>query len=164
MRKKNLFLLLLILTSLRAQTARPLPWQEYNFKADGFAIAAPVSPHITDAQAPDIRIYRWTPSAAVVFVIHIGVVPDCLDNVTRIKNSAKNRPDGGSMKDISLAGVPGVEGESMQVSGGRKSFERLYCAGKKAYDLTATYPANQPRSPVIDRMFSSFRFLNSNSQ
>jgi len=97
-------------------------------------------------------------------VIHSGNRPHCLQVVESFK---LQRGDSkgivpGSTKDISLSGIPGVEYEWREGTS-RKTFTRLYCAKEKAYHLAIAYPANQPRPEMTDRLFSSFRLLNTAS-
>jgi hypothetical protein len=165
-----LFLLLLVsVCASLAQRNKPSPWKEYAYPKDGFAITAPTSPGIhADPQSSDVQIYRWELAPNVVFVIHSGIRPNCTQVLLKLKDSAqKNQSQAfiaGSLKDISLSGYSGLEYESI-AGATRRAFERLYCTKEgKSYALTVAYPRDQPKPDTANRMFSSFRLLETSSR
>jgi hypothetical protein len=166
---RNCLLLLLVLVcGAWAQKARQSLWKEYVYPEDRFAIRAPASPRIyPDPQAPDVRIYHWDLAPLVVFTIHSGVRPNCLDVLATFKSSPAKSKYGekipGSMKDISLSGYKGLQYEMVLVTG-RRAFERLYCAKEKSYSLTLAFPGSQTKSAEADLMFSSFRLVETGSR
>lgn len=150
-----------------AQKNKESQWKEYTYVRDSFAIRAPGSPRIyPDPQASDVQIYRWELASQVIFTIHSGVRPNCLDVLAKMKNEPPKNQFGenvpGSMKDISLNGHKGLEYEAILVTG-RRAFERLYCAKERSYSVTVAFPGNQTKPIEADRMFSSFRLLESGS-
>jgi hypothetical protein len=163
--KSCLVLLLILACGAPAQKSTGTQWKEYVYPDGGFAVTAPASPRIyPDPEASDVRTYHWDLTPSITFVIHSGNRPHCLQVVESFK---LQRGDSkgivpGSTKDISLSGIPGVEYEWREGTS-RKTFTRLYCAKEKAYHLAIAYPANQPRPEMTDRLFSSFRLLNTAS-
>jgi hypothetical protein len=165
--KSCLLLLLVLVCGALAQKSAGTQWKEYAYPDAGFAVTEPVGPRIyPDPKAPDVRVYHWDLAPNILFVIHSGNRPNCLQVVENFK-AALQRGDSkdivpGSMKDISLSGNPGVEYEWREGTA-RRTLSRLYCAKEKAYDLTVAYPASQAKPIMADRVFSSFRLLNAGS-
>jgi hypothetical protein len=111
-----LLLLLVLACGALAQKSTAPQWKEYAYPDAGFAVTAPVSPRVyPDPKAPDVRIYRWELAPNVLFVIHSGNRPNCLQVVEKLKAALQSGETKGlvpgSMKDISLNGNPGVEYE-----------------------------------------------------
>ena len=165
--RNYLLLLWVLVCGALAQKTTQAQWKEYAYPDGGFAVTAPASPRIyPDPEASDVRVYHWDLTPTIIFVIHSGNRPHCLQVVENFK-AALQKGDTknivpGSMKDISLSGNPGVEYEWREGTS-RKTLSRLYCAKEKAYHLTIAYPASQPRPEMTDRLFSSFRLLNAGS-
>lgn len=151
-----------------AQKTKQAQWKEYIYPEDKFAISALASPGIyPDPQASDVQIYRWELAPQVIFTIHTGIRPNCLNVLATLKSSPPKSRFGenvpGSMKDISLNGYKGLEYET-HLTTGRRAFERLYCTTQKSYSVTVAFPGNQTRPLEADRMFSSFRIINPSSR
>jgi hypothetical protein len=166
MQRKNcsIFVIFLLAGILPAQQPSPQQWKEYTFPADNFGIVAPSSPRTyPDPKAEAVRIYHWDLDPGVVLTLRTGVRPGCRDTLKRIKDSKeKDRPKAfvpGSIKDVSQNELPGLESESHYPS--YWLAERVYCGKNKAYSLSLSYPVNQFRPKIVDRMFNSFRLLNS---
>lgn len=163
-----LLLLLVLGCGALAQKSKESQWKEYTYAEDNFAIRAPASPGISpDPQALDVQIYRWALAPEVLFTIHSGARPNCLDVLATLKSSPLKSKFGetipGSMKDISLNGYKGLQYEMVLLTG-RRAFERLYCTKEKSYSLTVAFPGNRTKPIEADRMFSSFRLLEPGSQ
>jgi len=161
-------LLLVLVCGALAQKTRQSPWKDYAYPEDRFAIRAPASPSIyLDPLAPNVQIYHWDLAPLVVFTIHSGVRPNCLDVLATLKSSPLKSKYGeqipGSMEDISLNGYKGLQYEIVLTTG-RRAFERLYCTKEKSYSLTVAFPGNQTKSAEADLMFSSFRILETGSR
>jgi hypothetical protein len=158
-----LLLLLVLACGALAQKKAGPQWKEYTYVEDNFAIRAPASPGIyPDPQASDVQIYRWALAPGVIFTVHSGVRPNCLNVLATFKSASLKSKYGetipGSIKDISLNGYKGLEYEMVLVTG-RRAFERLYCTKEKSYSVTVAYPGKQSKPVEADRMFSSFRLL-----
>jgi hypothetical protein len=166
MNLRSLLLLLLVMISgLFAQKNQSPQWKEYTYQEDGFAIHAPAPPGIyPDPHAADVQIYHWDLAPNVIFTIHSGTRPNCTNVLVSLKNSPQRNQYGedvpGSRKDISISGNPGFEYATV-LKTGRKAFERLYCTKGKSFSLTVAYPGDQAKPVAADKMFSSFRLLNS---
>jgi hypothetical protein len=159
----SVFIILPLACMLPAQQPTPQQWKEYKFPADNFAIVASSSPRTyPDSNAEAVRIYHWDLGPGTVLNLRAGVRPGCRDTLKRIQDSnGKDRPKTfvqGSIKDVSQEGLPGLEAESHYP--GYWLAERIYCGKDKAYALSLTYPPNQSRPKIVDRMFNSFRLLN----
>jgi hypothetical protein len=153
----------LVACMLQAQPQAPLQWKEYIFPADNFAITTPSSPRIyPDPQRDEVRIYHWNLGPGIVLTLRAGIRPDCVDSLKRVKDyTEKDRPKAfvpGSIKDVSQSGLPGLESESHFPN--HWLAERAYCDKEKAYSLSLSYPVNQSRPKMTDRIFNSFRLLN----
>lgn len=162
--KRCLLLLPALVCAALAQKSTSPQWKEYAYPDGGFTVTAPASPRIyPDPEASDVRVYHWDLTPSITFVIHSGNRPHCLQVVENFKAASKKGDTkniaSGPMKDISLGGIPGVEYEWREGTA-RKILVRLYCAKEKAYHLAIAYPASQTRPEMADRLFSSFRLLN----
>ncbi len=127
--------------------------RQYSYPANGLSISAPAAPDIhPDAQAPDVTIYRWQLAPDVIVVIHVGNRPDCSAVLSQMKSAARSA--GMEPRVVVLNGKEGVETDTSR--SGQRTLERVYCAGEKAYGITAKWPQQRPIPTTVTKMFESF--------
>ena len=166
MKRKGLSIAAVCLISCMLQAQKPAPpeWKEYSFPADNFAVTAPFSPRTyPDSQRDGVRIYHWDLGPGIILTLRAGLSMTCHDTLKKFKETINKDPRKtdvpGSLKDFSKQGLEGLEHESHYQ--GTWVAERIYCSKERGYALTLGYPENQPRPKTADRIFNSFRLLNS---
>jgi hypothetical protein len=137
-------------------------WREYVYAEDGFAITLPEDPHPhPDASLPDMTIYTVVvpPHGNLSLrVFHQDL--DCAGTLAQIRDGAlksKGAADPASVKDVSIAGHPGVE---YQYSGSLwAAWDRYYCVNGWYYIFSTGWPKTEARPSAATRIVSSFRLL-----
>ena len=139
-------------------------------REDGFAITFPYAPrpHKDLGRAQDVNMYTVSLERGASFTLRAANRRmDCTESFKTLKN-AYHGPGwsivAGSMKDITLAGYPGLEYESTSESQHKRFFERYYCVNERFYALTSGSPTNESRPASVDRILSSFRLLKPTSR
>src|SRR5206468_1067351 len=101
---------------------------------------------------PDVTVYRWQLAPDVVLVIHVGDRPDCSAVLSQMKATVKTK--GIEPRLLTLDRNEGVETDTSR--SGQRTLERVYCAGEKAYAITAQWPQQRPTPAIVTNMFESF--------
>ena len=163
MRMKQLCVLLLVAGQVSAYGQEAWHWKEYVYGRDGFAVNLPQapSPH-TDPNLPSATVYTIHLSSDSA--LSIRTLPDprpCTDTLGQLKNGALGGKEPGvdsaSVKEISVAGYPGVEYSTSRPDW--NTYERYVCADGSYYIFTARWPSGKARPVVIDRIVGSLRLL-----
>jgi hypothetical protein len=87
---------------------------------------------------------------------------DCDTTLADLWDKAQNNADGrepvvrGSLKQVSLAGLQGLEYETVQA--GESVLHRFHCGNKLFYIFSAGYKGKRPTD--VDRIINSFQVVN----
>jgi hypothetical protein len=155
------------LTVLTFCQSEKMSWKEYVYETDGFALTVPSepTPH-PDAIFPETTDYSVTPHGAywgiTLRVMHQN--RDCSATLGELKtgaNNGKGGTDPSSVRDISIAGHPGVEYRSKieWAKPPQVSLERYYCVNGRFYIFTLEWESARQLPPEGMRIMDSFHLL-----
>lgn len=157
------FLLFFIAQAVPAQ--KPQQWREYVFPGDGFAITLPSAPSAhNDNGDRHINVYSVRMGTTVFTLRAVSRAMDCEAGLAEMWDDAdrKNRPEPviqGSLKQVSPAGMKGLEYET-ELGSGERSLHRFQCAdSRKFYIFSFGYRGKQ-RPPEVARIVNSFHLVN----
>lgn len=144
-------------------------WRAYIYPDDGFGITlpAPATPH-DDAGDNHIHVYtvpiptapQGTGSMLSLRVVHR--LMDCDTALAGLWDKAQSNGDArepvvaGSLKQVSLDGLQGLEYETT-VEGGERVLHRFQCGNKLFYIFSAGYREKRPAE--LDRIINSFQVV-----
>jgi hypothetical protein len=142
-------------------------WKEYAFPEDGFAITLPEAPHPhPDAALPEMTVYTVSLPPNSKFSLRVSHQDrDCAATLSELRDGAlkgKSGIDPKSVKDVSVAGHPGLEYQ-YKLGSDRFSADRFYCVNGRFYTFSTSWPSAQPLPQAGTRIVSSFRLLNADS-
>ena len=151
--------------ALPAQKQKQAQWREYVFaEEDGFAITlpSPPNPH-NDNGDRHIKVYSVRLGTTVFTLRAVSRAMDCETGLAEMWDDA-NRKDRrepvipGTLKQVSLAGMQGLEYET-DLGSGQRSLHRFHCAdSRKFYIFNAGYQGKQ-RPAELMRIINSFRLV-----
>ena len=158
-----------ILVAIAALTAsaqqHKQQWKAYIFPDDGFGItlAAPVAPH-DDAGDRHIHVYSVPLGDGSIFSLRVvHRLMDCETTLADLWDKAQSNSDQGapvvegSLKQVSLGGLEGLQYETSTQAGGRV-LHRFQCGNKLFYIFSAGYKGKPPAD--LDRIINSFQVVN----
>jgi len=140
-------------------------WKAYIFPDDGFGItlAAPVTPH-DDAGDRHIHVYSVPLGDGSIFSLRVvHRLMDCETTLADLWDKAQSNSDQGapvvegSLKQVSLGGLEGLQYETSTQAGGRV-LHRFQCGNKLFYIFSAGYKGRPPAD--LDRIINSFQVVN----
>jgi hypothetical protein len=157
-----------ILISILVYTAPAQPakqhWRAYVFPDDGFSITlpAPVTPR-NDGGDRHIHLYTVRLEGGTIFNLRaVHKLMDCETTLADLWDKADNNKDPkepvvrGSLKEVSLAGLKGLEYETGQQAA--RSLHRFHCGNKIFYVISVGYKGKRPAE--INRIINSFQVVN----
>ena len=139
-------------------------WRSYVYPDDGFAITLPTQP-IPKNDGGDRHIHVYTIRLADGSVFSVRAVKrlmDCETTLADLWDKADGNKDPqepvirGSLKQVSLAGLQGLEYETGQP--GAHNLHRFHCGNKIFYIISAGYKGKRPAD--VDRIINSFQVVN----
>jgi hypothetical protein len=140
-------------------------WRAYLYPDDGFGITlpAPATPH-DDGGDPHIHVYTVALGNGSIFSLRVvHRLMDCDTALADLWDKAQNNRDQhepvveGSLKQVSLDGLQGLEYETGSQSGER-ILHRFHCGNKLFYIFSAGYKGKRPAD--LDRIINSFQVVN----
>jgi hypothetical protein len=140
-------------------------WRVYVYPQDGFAITLPYAPRPHyDAGDRHINVYTVTMGKTVVSLRAISRLMDCETGLADLWDKADSNKDPkepvvrGSLKQVSLAGMKGLQYET-ELGSGERSLHRFHCADEhKFYIFSVGYAGKQP-PPEVARIINSFHLV-----
>ena len=143
-------------------------WKPYLYPDDGFGITlpAPVTPH-DDAGDPHIHVFTVPLGDGSVFSLRVvHRLMDCDTTLADLWDKAQSNTNGnsdqhesviaGSLKQVSLAGLQGLEYETA-AQGGERILHRFHCGNKLFYIFSAGYKGRRPAD--LERIINSFQVV-----
>jgi hypothetical protein len=147
-----------------AQKQQSQQWRELVYPQDGFAITLPYAPKpYYDQGDRHISVYSVQMGKTVVTLRAISRLMDCETALAdqweeADKKNAKEPLVKGSLKQISPAGMKGLEYET-EIGSGERSLHRFQCADEhRFYIFRAGYTGKQ-RPADVDRIIKSFHLV-----
>jgi hypothetical protein len=139
-------------------------WRAYVYPDDGFGITlpAPTTPH-NDGGDRHIHVYTVRLESGTIFSLRaVHKLMDCETTLADLWDKAESNNDPrepvvrGSLKQVSLAGLQGLEYETTQA--GERNLHRFQCGNKLFYIFSAGYKGKRPVD--LDRVINSFQVVN----
>jgi len=152
-----------------ANSARAEPWDEYSYSSDGFVISAPFAPALskadfgTPANPLPSRILTWKfPDGAVVLVTatdYSGTdsVDASLNSVAQGEVQSLKNGRIVSQKSLVQQGVNGIE--CVMEGDDYHARTRIFRQGNRIWNIYVLSSTGKPIYDQTDRLFASFRFL-----
>lgn len=153
----------LLVFSASAQQAKQ-QWRAYVFPDDGFGITlpAPTTPH-NDGGDRHIHVYTVRLQDGTIFNLRaVHRLMDCDTTLADLWDKAQNNGDPkepvvrGSLKQVSLAGLQGLEYETGESS--ERNLHRFHCGNKIFYIFSVGYKGKRPAD--VNRIINSFQVVN----
>jgi hypothetical protein len=149
-----------------AQKQHQQQWNEYVYPQDGFAITLPSTPNPhNDNGDRHINVYSVRMGTTVFTLRAVSRAMDCEAGLAEMWDNADSKDRRGepviqgTLKQVSLAGMKGLEYET-DLGSGQRSLHRYHCAdSRKFYIFNVGYQGKQ-RSPEVDRIIKSFHLVN----
>ena len=164
---KRLFaatIIALLVYTAPAQQQKKQQWRSYVFPDDGFGLSlpAPTTPH-NDGGDRHIHVYTVRLADGTIFNLRaVHRLMDCDTTLADLWDKAQKNADPkepvvkGSLKQVSLAGLQGLEYETGQ--SGERSLHRFHCGNKLFYIISAGYKGKRPAD--VNRIIESFQVVN----
>jgi hypothetical protein len=139
-------------------------WRAYVYPDDGFAITLPAqtTPH-NDGGDKHIHVYTVRLQGGTIFNLRaVHRLMDCETTLADLWDKADNNKDPhepvirGSLKEVSLAGLRGLEYETGQSA--ERSLHRFHCGDKIFYIFSAGYKGKRPAD--VNKIINSFQVVN----
>ena len=139
-------------------------WRAYVYPDDGFAITlpAPATPH-DDGGDRHIHVYTVRLAGGTIFNLRaVHRLMDCETTLADLWDKADSNKDPkesvirGSLKQVSLSGLSGLEYETGQ--GSERNLHRFQCGNKIFYIFSAGYKGKRPAD--VSRIIGSFQAVN----
>jgi hypothetical protein len=148
-----------------AQKQQQIQWREYVYPQDGFAITLPSTPkpHYDDGDR-HINVYTVSMGKTVVSLRAISRLMDCEEGLANQWDKADSNKDPrepvvrGSLKQVSLAGMKGLEYET-ELGSGERSLHRFHCADEHKFYIFNVGYAGKQRPPEVARIINSFHLV-----
>lgn len=140
-------------------------WKAYVYPDDGFGITlpAPATPH-DDAGDPHIHVYTVPLGTGGMFSLRVvHRLMDCDTALADLWDKAQSKSDprepvvAGSLKQVSLDGLQGLEYET-STQAGERILHRFHCGNKLFYIFSAGYKGKRPAD--LERIINSFQVVN----
>ena len=148
-----------------APVQQPRPqWIAYVYPDDGFAITLPAqtTPH-NDGGDRHIHVYTVRLEGGTIFNLRaVHRLMDCETTLADLWDKAQNQKDPrepvvrGSLKEVSLAGLRGLEYETGQSD--ERSLHRFHCGNRIFYIFSVGYKGKRPAD--VTRIINSFQVVN----
>jgi hypothetical protein len=143
-----------------------MQWREYVYPQDGFAITLPSAPNPHyDGGDRHINVYTVSMGKTVVSLRAISRLMDCETALSEMWDKAENTRNPnepvikGSLKQISPAGMKGLEYET-EMGSGERSLHRFQCADEHKFYIFNVGYAGKQRPAEVDRIIKSFHVVN----
>jgi hypothetical protein len=150
----------------QAQKQQQSQWREYVYPQDGFAITLPSAPNPHyDGGDRHINVYTVAMGKTVVSLRAISRLMDCETALSEMWDKAENTRNPnepvikGSLKQISPAGMKGMEYET-EMGSGQRSLHRFQCADEHKFYIFNVGYAGKQRPTEVDRIIKSFHVVN----
>jgi hypothetical protein len=150
----------------QAQKQQQSQWREYVYPQDGFAITLPSAPNPHyDGGDRHINVYTVAMGKTVVSLRAISRLMDCETALSEMWDKAENTRNPnepvikGSLKQISPAGMKGLEYET-EMGSGQRSLHRFQCADEHKFYIFNVGYAGKQRPAEVDRIIKSFHVVN----
>jgi hypothetical protein len=150
----------------QAQKPQQSQWREYVYPQDGFAITLPSAPNPHyDGGDRHINVYTVAMGKTVVSLRAISRLMDCETALSEMWDKAENTRNPnepvikGSLKQISPAGMKGLEYET-EMGSGQRSLHRFQCADEHKFYIFNVGYAGKQRPTEVDRIIKSFHVVN----
>lgn len=141
-------------------------WREYVYPQDGFAITLPSAPNPhNDAGDRHINVYTVSMGKTVVSLRAISRLMDCETALAELWDKAESNKDPrepvvrGTLKQVSLAGMKGLEYET-ELGSGERSLHRFHCADEHKFYIFSVGYAGKQRPSEVARIINSFHLVN----
>jgi len=139
-------------------------WKAYVYPDDGFRLLLPSQPSIQNDGGDDhIHVYSIRLAGGAVFSLRaVRRLTDCETTLADLWDKAESDKDPGqpvvrgSLKQVSLSGLKGLEYETTQAS--ERNLHRFHCGNKIFYIFSAGYKGKRPAD--LDRIINSFQTVN----
>lgn len=163
---KKLFAWIFVSIAILAAAAQQQKtrWKAYLYPDDGFGITlpSPTTPH-DDAGDAHIHVYTVRLENGSVFSLRVvHRLMDCETTLADLWDKAQGKSDQrepvveGSLKQVSLGGLQGLEYETTAPTGER-ILHRFHCGNKLFYIFSAGYKGKRPAD--LDRIINSFQVV-----
>ncbi|MCU1218846.1 MAG: hypothetical protein JWN42_43 [Candidatus Angelobacter sp.] len=147
------------------QKQQQMQWREYVYPQDGFAISWPSAPtpHY-DGGDRHINVYTVAMGKTVVSLRAISRLMDCETALSEMWDKAEGGKNSnepiikGSLKQVSPAGMKGLEYET-EMGSGQRSLHRFQCADEHRFYIFNVGYAGKQRPPEADRIIKSFHVV-----
>jgi hypothetical protein len=150
----------------QAQKQQQSQWREYVYPQDGFAITLPSAPNPHyDGGDRHINVYTVAMGKTVISLRAISRLMDCETALSEMWDKAENTRNPnepvikGSLKQISPAGMKGLEYET-EMGSGQRSLHRFQCADEHKFYIFNVGYAGKQRPTEVDRIIKSFHVVN----
>lgn len=164
---KKLFAGIFVSIAVLTASAQPQKqqWKAYVYPDDGFGITlpAPVTPH-DDVGDNHIHVYSVRLENGSIFSLRVvHRLMDCDTTLAGLWDKAQSNSDPrepvvqGSLKQVSLDGLQGLEYETIPQAGER-ALHRFHCGNKLFYIFSAGYKGKRPAD--VERIINSFQVVN----
>lgn len=141
-------------------------WREYVYPQDGFAIKLPYAPNPhNDNGDRHINVYTVQMGKTVVSLRAISRLMDCETALADQWDKAESNKDPrepvvkGSLKQVSLAGMRGLEYQT-ELGSGQRSLHRFHCMDEHRFYIFNIGYAGKQRPAEVDRIIQSFHLVN----
>jgi hypothetical protein len=152
-------------TSKQSAANKQPQWREYVYPQDGFAITLPYAPRPHyDAGDRHINVYTVTMGKTVVSLRAISRLMDCETGLADLWDKADSNKDPkepvvrGSLKQVSLAGMKGLQYET-ELGSGERSLHRFHCADEHKFYIFSVGYAGKQAPPEVARIINSFHLV-----
>ena len=140
-------------------------WREFVYPQDGFAITLPYAPRPHyDAGDRHINVYTVTLGKTVVSLRAVSRLMDCETGLAELWDKADSNKDSrepvvqGSLKQVSLAGMKGLQYET-DLGSGERSLHRFHCADEHKFYIFSVGYAGKQQPPEVARIINSFHLV-----
>jgi hypothetical protein len=139
-------------------------WRAYVYPDDGFAITLPAQtiPR-NDGGDRHIHVYTVRLESGTIFNLRaVHRLMDCETTLADLWDKAESTKDAaepvvrGSLKEVSLAGLRGLEYETGKSD--ERTLHRFHCGNKIFYIFSAGYKGKRPAD--VNRIINSFQVVN----
>ena len=149
-----------------AALSQQAQWKHYFFPGDEFSISLPANPNPhNDNGDAHINVYSVRMGTTVFTLRVVTRAMDCETGLAEMWDHAEKNANPkepvikGTLKEVSLAGMRGLEYET-DLGNGERSLHRFHCAdSRKFYIFNAGFRGSK-RPPEVMKIINSFQLVN----